>query len=242
MLTSNRRAKIICWSLLALAVTVIVLRVSPQRSANGGGLVFARMIWIAGLLGLVIARSLGLQKRLNRSLAFVALGAVLLYWSGLAWAHHAAFQNASVDANQIAAQRGERFIRVAATPTAANPFQWLCIAETDRAMYRFFVGVRGQSDGAEGAPWSGNQSQTDSVPAIERYEKPTGQSGQMVSVASRDPRAQIFLGFARFPIARVENENCIGQTLVQFADLRYTEPGTSRGTFSLEVPVQCSGP
>src|SRR5258706_7259075 len=149
LLTSNRRARIIFWSLLAVVVTIILLRVSPPRAGNAGGLLFARMIWIAGLLGLAIARSLGFQRRLKRSLALGALIAVLLYWSGLAWAHHAAFQNASLEANHIAALRGERFIRVAAMPAAANPFQWLCVAETDRAMYRFFVGVRGQSPGSE---------------------------------------------------------------------------------------------
>jgi inner membrane protein len=240
LLTSNRRARIIFWSLLAVVVTIIVLRVSPQRFGDGGDLFFARMIWIAGLLGLAIARSLGFQRRLKKSLALGALIAVLLYWSGLAWAHHAAFQNALIEANQIAALRGERFIRVAAMPAAANPFQWLCVAETDRAMYRFFVGVRRQSADLEAANSIGTKSDTGAGSTMERYEKPTGQSELLVAAASKDPRAQVLLGFARFPIARVKNENCTGQTLVQFADLRYTEPGVSRGNFSLEVPVPCS--
>jgi hypothetical protein len=63
-----------------------------------------------------------------------------------------------------------------------------------------------------------------------------------VSAASRDPRAQVLLGFARFPIARVENANCNGQALVQFADLRYTEPGASRGAFSLNVSIDSPAP
>jgi hypothetical protein len=130
----------------------------------------------------------------------------------------------------IAAQQGESFIRVAVMPTAANPFQWFCVAETDRAMYRFFVSTRGKATEAK---------QSISATALERYEKPAGQTGQLVSVAARDPRAQILLDFARFPMARIETDNCIGQTLVQFADLRYTEPGTSRGNFSLSVPVEC---
>jgi hypothetical protein len=115
-------------------------------------------------------------------------------------------------------------------PTAANPFKWLCIAETDQAMYRFFVGV--------GDPTSA----TDGSHAVDRYEKPTGKAEQLVSAAARDPRAQVLLGFARFPIARVEADHCSGQALVQFADLRYTEPGESRGNFSLSVPVNCPAP
>jgi hypothetical protein len=139
----------------------------------------------------------------------------------------------------IAAQHGESFIRVAVMPTAANPFQWLCVAETDRAMYRFFVGTGSKGSKGDPAKPVAGEEQSISVTALERYEKPLGQSEQLVSVASRDSRAQILLGFARFPMARVESDNCIGQTLVQFADLRYTEPGTSRGNFSLSVPVEC---
>jgi inner membrane protein len=241
LLTSNRRWKIVGWSLLAVAVTIVVLRVAPQRSADGDGLAVARTIWITGLLGLVLARSLGLQKRLGRSIAVGALAFVVLYWGALAWAHHAAYRNAVIAANGIALQRGERFIRVAAMPTAANPFQWLCVAETDRAMYRFLVGV-GNRASADWPNSIGNENRSGAPTAIERYERPTGQSERPVSVASRDPRAQVLLGFARFPIARVESDNCIERTLVQFADLRYTEPGASRGGFSLNVPVECSAP
>jgi hypothetical protein len=85
-------------------------------------------------------------------------------------------------------------------------------------------------------------SRASSGTVIERYQKPMGQDERLVSAASRDPRAQVLLGFARFPIARVENANCNGQALVQFADLRYTEPGATRGAFSLSVSVDCPAP
>jgi inner membrane protein len=241
LLTSNRRWKIAGWSLLAVVVTIIVLRVSPQRSAGGGGLAVARTIWIAGLLALILARTLGLQKRLGKSIAVGALAFVVLYWGALGWAHHAAYRNAVIAANGLAAQRGERFIRVAAMPTAANPFQWLCVAETDRAMYRFLVGV-GNRASADLPNSIANENRSGAPTASERYEKPTGQAERLVSLASRDPRAQILLGFARFPIARVESDNCSGQALVQFADLRYTEPGASRGNFALTVSVECPAP
>src|ERR1700694_543798 len=45
LLTSNRRLKIAGWSLLAIVVTLIVLRVPPQRAAGIGGLNAARTIW-----------------------------------------------------------------------------------------------------------------------------------------------------------------------------------------------------
>jgi inner membrane protein len=242
LLTSNRRWKMVVWLLLAVVITIVVVGVAAQRAAGTGGLTAARAIWITGLLALVITRATGLQKRLGNPLAIGALSFVIVYWGFLAWAHHAAYLNAGAEANAIASQRSERFLRVAAMPTAANPFQWLCVAETDRAMYRFFVGIGEQApaenltnsivDGKAAGPGI----------AIERYGKPTGQDERLVLAASRDPRAQVLLGFARFPIARVENGNCTGQALVQFADLRYTEPGESRGAFSLNVPVECPAP
>ena len=54
-----------------------------------------------------------------------------------------------------------------------------------------------------------------------------------------DRRAQEFMLFARFPIAVPTSSDCLGQTLVQFADIRYTEPGAARGAFSVNVPVDC---
>ena len=234
LLTSNTRWKIVSWSLLALGVMLVVLQVPPQRVAGTAGLTAARIIWIAGVLLLAFARAAGAQRWASRRLAVAALSFVVLYWGALAWAHHLAYRNAETDSRAIAAQQGEGFIRVAVMPTAANPFQWLCVAETDRAMYRFFVGTSGK-----GAAGGTEMQVAQATTALERYEKPTGQSEQLVSIAARDGRAQILLGFARFPMARVESDNCIGQTLVQFADLRYTEPGTARGNFSLSVPVDC---
>jgi hypothetical protein len=109
-------------------------------------------------------------------------------------------------------------------------------------MYRFIVGL-GENAApvdASNSPAGGNALAPS--PAIERYEKLTGAGGQLVSLASRDPRARVLLGFARFPTAQLESNDCIGRTLVQFADLRYTEPGTARGNFSLSVSAECPAP
>jgi len=57
-------------------------------------------------------------------------------------------------------------------------------------------------------------------------------------VSSEKP-ARVFLGFARFPVARLADPSCATQTLLQLADLRYTEPGNSRGTFAVDLPVDC---
>jgi inner membrane protein len=238
LLTSNRRAKVVGWVLLAIFVTAAVLLAPPQRAGSSAALAVARVIWIAGVGVFAVGRSLKLQERFGKSLALAALAFVLLFWGALAWAHAAAYRNAINQGNLTAAQHGERFMRAAAMPTVANPFSWLCIAETDRAVYRFIVGVG--DNPVTVYPVASLADGSRSV--IERYEKPLGESEQLVSSASRNPRAQVLLGFARFPIARLESNNCIGQTLVQFADLRYTEPGASWGNFSLSVPVECPVP
>jgi len=174
LLASNRRWKVVIWSLLAVLITIVVVRVSPQRAASSEGLTVARAVWITGLIALVVARSIGLQKRLGRPFAIGALAFVVIYWGFLVWAHRAAYQNAETEATAIASQRSERFIRVAAMPTAANPFHWLCVAETDRALYRFFVGIKRLSP-ADLANLVANGNRSGDGHAIERYEKPTGQ-------------------------------------------------------------------
>src|SRR5438034_1094265 len=189
----------------------------------------ARIIWVIGVLAFIIARWKKFDKPAGKWAAVVALSTVVLYWSGLAWQHRIAYGHAVEVAQQFAVQRRELFIRAAAMPTAANPFRWLCVAETDTAMYRFSLA----------SSWDSIES-SNSISRLERFEKPTGRNQQLVASALRDPRAQILLGFARFPIEKVEDANCVGQTLVQLADLRYTEPGgPARGNFALDVPVEC---
>jgi hypothetical protein len=109
-------------------------------------------------------------------------------------------------------------------PTLASPLNWDCVFETDRATYRF--GVQLMSDGYPGS-------------RTIRYEKPSGTLADAMQQISHERPARIFLGFARYPVAQLADPNCTSETLVQLADLRYTEPGSSRGTFTLELPVEC---
>ena len=131
-----------------------------------------------------------------------------------------AFAVASVIANN----HKEQVLKVAAMPMVANPVEWLCVTETDRATYKFNLSLLHRQV----------------VPDdILRFEKPSGVAADAVHAAERDDRARVFLGFARFATIEVVGSDCVTQTLVQFADLRYTEPGKGRGTFSLDVPVDC---
>ena len=230
LLTSNSKWKTLGWSIFGLGITTVIGLAGWRSGPDGASLRIAFIIWIAGLVLLAALRAWGWQRRFGQTAAFLGLGQIVVYWLILMSFHRTAVVNASTVANIIASSLGERTVRVIAMPLAANPFLWQSVAETDLAMYRFRVDA------------STNSYSPSETPAFVRYEKPSGPGAQLVSVAERDRRTRILLGFSRFPMARVDANNCVGQALVQFADLRYTEPGGSRGNFSVTVPVDCPTP
>jgi hypothetical protein len=199
------------------------------RSSNteAAPLRVALIFWIVVAVTAAWWRARGVHARVGRKLAVIGLLQLLGYWGVLAIAHHGAATNASTIAQSVAAAHGERFIRAAAMPTAASASRWQAVIETDQAIYRLMVRP-GDLTGTESA----DQSMT-------RFVKPKGPAETLARTAEQDRRARTLLDFARFPIAQVDADNCLGQTLVQFADLRYTEPGRERGNFSVNVPVDC---
>ncbi len=224
LLTSKRTWQTVSWTVLALVLTGLFLFV---RLENWGLLHpnLFRAMWIAGIIGLVAIRLTRILQPWGSRVALVALALVVVYWGALAIAHRSALSQAQTIAQKLSAQRGETPGRVAAMPVLADPFRWLCVVDTDRATYRFLLSITQSNDELAGE--------------IARFEKPQGSDAVALERASKDERAQIFLDFARFPASRVEGD-CLSELLVQFADIRYTEPGASRrGTFSLEVPVNC---
>lgn len=230
LLASNSKLKTLGWSVLGLLVTTLIGLAGWRSGPDGAPLRVAFSVWIVGLVLLAGLRGLGLQKRFGQTTAIVALGQIVLYWGCLASFHYFALENASTVANSIANPKGEHVLQVVAMPMVATPYLWQSVVETDVALYRFKIKADGDADGPS------------TNTAFTRFEKPTGPSARLVSIAEGDRRAQALLGFARFPIARVDPENCIGQSLVQFADLRYTEPGAARGNFSVNIPVDCPAP
>jgi inner membrane protein len=223
LLASKRLWQISLWAVLALIVTGLVLFLPLQNAGLLHPNIF-RVLWIAVIFGLIIVQRTKLVRRWGSSTAVAALALIIVYWGGLAIAHRSALSQAQTIAQQLSTQNGETLNRVAAMPTLADPVRWQCVADTDRSVYRFFVSLTG-NDG--------------STTELKRFGKPQGKEAEAMARASLDERARIFLDFARFPAARVDGD-CLSGLLVQFADLRYTEPSaTQRGTFSLNVPVAC---
>ena len=221
LLTSRTRLQLIGWSALGLVVTLIVLLGSKERSIVSNPLP-VRVFWITVLISLVVLFATRAGNRWGRKIAIASFVIVLAYWGGLAWAHDLAIKKGMFEASAMA-HSGETISRLAAMPTLANPVTWECVFETERATYRFDLSLL-----------TGNPARD-----IVRYEKPSTEESLLVQKASEDRRAQILLGFSRFPVVQISDIDCTTQTLVQFADLRYTEPGKSRGNFALEVPVDC---
>jgi inner membrane protein len=222
LLTSKSRLQIVAWVVFGLLTSYLVF----FGPANRGGLanpLFLRTAWFAAIVGLIVLYMFQAGKRWGEKIPIVAFAVVACYLTGLFFFHALALRRANSEAFNISVEKNERLVEVAAMPTLANPFNWLVVAETDRAAYRFSLSLTGR----------GRESD------VVRFEKPDATSSRSVDQASRDNRAQVFLGFSRFPVVLVAGEDCATQTLVQFADLRYTEPGRDRGTFSLEVPVDC---
>jgi len=236
--TSNRWPGIVLWALLGAGFVTLSFIVGGRRDPGLEGASVARFVLLFGVMVLVTVRVIGIARGRERIIAAGALALIVCYWSGLAVAHGRALQNAQSVANRLAGQSHESLLRVVAMPTLANPARWFCVAETDRAIYRFAVKLGASS--SENSLQVVDGYQTDAPEAIERYEKPIDESASLTAVASQDRRARIFLDFARFPIAHVAEQDCVSQTIVQFSDLRYTKPGSGRGTFSLNVPVDCA--
>jgi inner membrane protein len=218
LLTAKTRFMKVIWGVIAALTTFLVV-----ASPRSGGLPYPNLIallWIVTIIVFIVLSLKGARERWGKNIAYVAIALVLGYWSLLAVAHSRAVARGNEEAAKIA--NGETVLRLAAMPRLANPFRWDCVFETDRAMYRFDLGLL--SDGG------GNPV---------RYEKPGPELKPVVDYVSEQRSAQVFLGFARFPVLKLADPGCTTRTLVQLADLRYTEPGRSRGTFSLELPVDC---
>ena len=219
LLTGATAWRVALWTLLALAVAAAVLFLTRR-----GGLetpLAARLLWLGGLAAVVYAQRARVGERKGAAVALAALAAVVLYWGALACLHARASARAETFAQELAAPGGETVREVAAMPAPMNPLAWVCVAETERATYRYEVRLAG--GGAR---------------LLSRFERPRGADARAVERAAQDARAVVLLDFARFPVARVR-PGPAGASLVRITDVRFGEPaeGDEGGGFSVEIPV-----
>lgn len=213
------KTKLLRFTWAAMAAVLTYLVVASPRSSSLPNPTLIALIWIVALIAIIVLFFKGARERWGRKIAFVAFALVICYWGFLWVAHRRAIERGGEEAARLASANGETVARLAAMPTLANPFRWECVFETDRAMYRFNLGLIGNTQ-------AGN--------AVRYVKRPD----VLAEISDKRP-AQVFLGFARFPVMQLVDPSCTTYTLVQLADLRYTEPGRSRGSFSLELPIDC---
>ena len=206
------------WALVAAALTFLII--ASERSSSLPNPRLIALLWIVSLVALIVLFVKGARERWGSRIALVAFALVLGYWSLLAVAHSRAVARGGVEAARMATANGETVARLAAMPRLANPFRWDCVFQTDRAMYRFDLGLLDEAPSGR----------------IIRYAK---ESPELNATLLQQRPAYVFLGFARFPVMKLADPGCTTRTLVQLADLRYTEPGGSRGSFALELPIDC---
>ena len=219
LLASKTKISKFIWVTIAAIITFIIV-VGPRSGDLPSAI---SVVWITALFTIIILFSLRARERWGTKIAFVAIGIVLAYWGTLAFLHSRALEEGREAAAEIAVSNGETLGRIAAMPTLANPLRWDFVFDTDKATYRFPLVLNRQTPAQN----------------LIRYPKPSGKLAATLEAAAREKPAHVFLGFARFPVAKLADPDCTTQTLLQLADLRYTEPGRSRGTFAVELPVDC---
>jgi inner membrane protein len=220
LLTSSSRKQLLFWGLVGVIVSYLIMFGVSRPGMDVG---WFRLVWPIALVSLIALRTIDVRRIVKNRIALAGLGLLVTYWCGLAVLHKVAVKRVQQESVAIAQNHGEQVMDLAAMPTLLNPFFWQAVVETDRAAYRFDVHL----------------TQSSSTANLVRYERPEVLEPNVMSKALQDYRAQVFLDFARFPVAKIAGADCTTQTLVQLADLRYTEPGRQRGTFTLEVPVEC---
>jgi inner membrane protein len=222
LLTSTTRFQKICWAVLGILLTLLVV-FGQGRRADLSNPRLLLVVWIGAFILMVVMFFMKIERRWGARIAGVAFVMAGVYLIGLTITHSVALSKANSHAASIAKQNGEAVSKLAVMPTLANPFWWQCTFQTNGATYRFSLDALSNSRDDR----------------IVRYAVPTGQLAAAMQQVALERSAKIFLDFARFPVARLRETSCTTQTLLQLADLRYTEPGSGRGTFTLELPVNC---
>ena len=222
LLTATTRVRASAWGMLAVLLTLLFIYAS--RRPEAGAPAWAPFVWAAGLAAVFVMYLKGLGRRFGGAVAATALALVAAYCGALVLVRSQAHASAELFARGLAERSAGRVLRVAATPVLADPLTWRCIADAEHAFFRYDLRLA--------------DSRPEDLRNVARFEKPAGEEREVFERAAGDANARVLLGFARFPAARVVR-GARGGWVVQFADLRYAEPGDGGrpGGFALEVPV-----
>jgi inner membrane protein len=225
LIARSKRWKNVVWSFVASVITIFLLVVYIRGKAQLS--IFIPLFWILGITILVFIKQNYSIDNHRRTIMIGSLAIVVSYLMVLSVIHNFALTKAGNIANQLSSPKNERIEKLAIFPSFASATKWRGMAETDRATYRFDFSLLASSNSIE------NSS------TFLRIQKPVGKESEWVKEASKDWRAKILLNFSRFPVAVIKSDPIEG-LVVQFADLRYTEPNKG-GRVSLEIKIKEAG-
>ena len=161
----------------------------------------------------VISEEVGARKPGFEKGAIVALCGMAALWGLRGFAHTRVVSQ--LDSHTYAE---ENPVRLAAFPSPANPFQWTGVAETESAIHVIPVNA------------------LDSDIDMERdriFHKP--EPSPALTIAMKVPTAEVFLDFARFPWAEVEDSG--DGYDVKILDLRFLSPVPRHQPFIVEIQL-----
>ena len=161
----------------------------------------------------LVSEEVGVRKAHLVPGAVFCLSAMVALWGIRDFAHRRALN--ILDSHTYSGEDPERF---SALPVAINPFTWSGVVETETA---FHVGSMNALDGS-GVPEE-----------METFEKP--QPSPALAAAMKTHAGKVFLDFARFPWAQVD-ESEQGYR-VSISDLRFYRPSAPSRSFTLEVEL-----
>lgn len=224
-ITATTKGRTLFWAAIGLMLTALLiagvsLALPNKRAPVETGTV---QIWVLGLGAVVgLAKIVGGRIRAS-TVAIVALCLIPVYWVGLAYLRHRAAEHASPMVEVNAQMYRETVHQIAFMPTFGDPRRWQGLAQTENAVYRINY-----------VPYATYELRVE----LERVDGPNELLRPVAAAARSDSRAQVFFGFARFPLATV-TYGCPEKMVVRYVDLRYTEPATGGEPFSVDVPVNC---
>jgi inner membrane protein len=162
----------------------------------------------------IVSEEVGAKRKDSRSAqrgAIIALCGMILLWGLRGFSHARA-------AGMLRAHTygGENPNQVGAFPTAANPFAWTGVVETDSAFFMLPV----------------NSLDSDARVDQEIVFRKAALSPPILA-AEHTETAKVFLNFARFPWVQLEDEVETDQVTIE--DLRFASIGFRRSRFMVEV-------
>jgi inner membrane protein len=161
----------------------------------------------------LVSEEVGARKQRLVPGAVFCLCAMVALWGIRDFAHRRALS--ILDSRTYSGEDPQRF---SALPEAVNPFTWMGVVETETSFHALSVNALD----ANGLPEE-----------VGTFEKP--QASPALAAAMKTPAGLIFMDFARFPWAQVD-ENDEGYR-VSLSDLRFYQPSAQSPSFTLDVEL-----